>query len=92
MKRVDGAIQQFSTAAQLDPTNVPIALQLAALLQSEGAFQRVQQELDRITPQLHSQSQRQQAAVLLARQGDPDEAAKLLEQPIERRRISLGSK
>jgi len=81
MKRLDGAIQQFSAAAQLDPTNVTIALQLAALLQSKGDFQRVQQELDRITPQLHSEAQRQQAAVLLARQGDSGGAAKLLEQP-----------
>jgi tetratricopeptide (TPR) repeat protein len=82
MKRIDGAIQQFSTAARLDPTNVPIAIQLAALLQSQGDFQRVQQELDRVSPQLRSNLQRTQAAVLLDKQGNTADAAKLLEQSV----------
>jgi tetratricopeptide (TPR) repeat protein len=81
LKRVDGAIQQFYAATQLDPTDVSVALQLAAVLQSQGDFQRAQQELYRIMPQLHSESQRQAAAMLLARQGNPDSAAKLLERP-----------
>jgi predicted Zn-dependent protease len=89
IKRLDGAIQQFSTAAQLDPTNVTTSLQLAALLQSEGDFQRVQQELDRIAPQLQSDAQRQQAAVLLARQGESERAAKLLAQPTKPGDVNL---
>jgi tetratricopeptide (TPR) repeat protein len=80
MKRLDGAVEQLALAARLDPTSVPIALQLAALLQSRGDFDRVRQELDRVAPQLHTAADRRHAATLLDRQGDLGEAAKLLEQ------------
>lgn len=84
MKRVDGAIEQFTIAEKLDRSSVPIALELAALLQSRGDFERVQQELDRITPSIHSPSQREQAAVLMAQQGNSDRALDLLEHPTTR--------
>lgn len=81
LQRIDGAIQQFTAASRLDPTNVTTALQLASLLQSQGDFQRVQDELDRISPQLRTDSQRTRAAALLNNQGDPTGAAKILEEP-----------
>jgi predicted Zn-dependent protease len=80
MKRTDGAIEQLSRAAQLDPTSVPIAVQLAALLQSKGDFERVRQELDRVSPFIRSPAQRRQAALMLAQQGSGKEAVELLEQ------------
>ena len=80
MKRIDGAVDHLSTAARLDPTSVPIALQLASLLQSRGEFERVRQELDRAVPYLQSARQRQQAALLLAQQGSQDLALQLLEE------------
>lgn len=84
MKRVDGAIEQFTIASKQDPSSVPIALQLAALLQSRGDFDRVQQELDRITPSIHTPTERQEAAALLADQGNSDRALELLEHPTTR--------
>ncbi|HUB26939.1 MAG TPA: tetratricopeptide repeat protein, partial [Tepidisphaeraceae bacterium] len=81
MKRVDGAIEQLSIASKLAPTSVPIALELASLLQSQGDFDRVQQELDRVTPQLQTESQRQQAAMILSKQNDAAGAATILERP-----------
>jgi predicted Zn-dependent protease len=81
LQRIDGAVQQFSKASELDPANVEIALQLAALLQSQGDFQRVQDELDRISPQLRTDSDRQRAALLLNNQNNPAAAAKILEKP-----------
>lgn len=81
MKRIDGAIEQLSIAANEDSSSVPIALELASLLQSRGDFERVQQELDRITPSIHSPIQRQQAAALLAQQGNSDRAVDLLVHP-----------
>jgi tetratricopeptide (TPR) repeat protein len=79
MKRMDGAIEQMTTASKLDPTSVPIAVQLAALLQSRGDFERVRQELDRVSPFMRSAAQRRQAALMLAQQGNREQAVKLLE-------------
>jgi len=79
MNRVDGAIEQLSQAVKLEPYSVPLALQLASLLQSRGDFERVQHELDRVIPQLHSPAQRHQAAMLLTQQGNSEQATQLLE-------------
>lgn len=84
MKRTDGAIEHLTIAANQDPSSVPIALELAALLQSRGDFDRVQQELDRITPSIHQTAQREQVAALLAQQGNSDRALELLEHPTTR--------
>lgn len=80
MKRPDGAIDHLTKALKLDPTSVPIALQLASLLQSQGDYDRVNQELDRVLPRLKTPEQRRQAALLLAQQGKTEQASKLLEQ------------
>jgi len=79
MKRYDGAVEHLSIASKLEPTSIPIALQLAAMLQSRGDYERVRLELDRLTPHLHSPEQRRQAAVLMSQQGNIDGAIKLLE-------------
>lgn len=79
LQRTDAAIDQLSLAVKLDPGNVPVALQLASLLQSHGDFDRVQQELGNISDRLQSSDQRHQAALLLARQGNLDKAIALLE-------------
>jgi predicted Zn-dependent protease len=79
LKRMDGAINEMSQAAKLDPGSVPIALQLAAMLQSRGDFERVRQEIDRLSGHLNNPAQRQQAALLLARQGNQDRAIALLQ-------------
>jgi len=80
LQRIDAAVEQFTTASKLDPTDVAIALQLASLLQSQGDFQRVQDELDKISPQLRSDSDREQVAILLDKQGQDAKASQLLEQ------------
>ena len=80
LKRIDGAIDHLAYAAKLDPGNVPVALQLASLLQSRGDFERVRQELDNINDRLQSSDQRHQAALLLARQGNVDQAIRMLEE------------
>ncbi|HWC89134.1 MAG TPA: tetratricopeptide repeat protein, partial [Pirellulales bacterium] len=84
MKRIDGAIEQLSIAAKQDSSSVPIALELAALLQSRGDFDRVQKELDRVTSWIHSPSERKQAAAILAQQGNSEGALDLLEHPTTR--------
>lgn len=81
MKRIDGAIEHLRVAASLDRTSVPIALQLAALMQSRGDFEKVNEELARIAPQLKTSEQRRNAAMLLAQQGKQDQAIDLLQQP-----------
>jgi predicted Zn-dependent protease len=78
MKRYDGAIEQLTVASKLDPTSVPIALQLAGLLQSRGDFDRVRQQLDRVLPRIRTPDQRREAAALLAKQGDTDQAMSML--------------
>ena len=80
LKRTDGAIEQLTQASKLDPTSIPVGLQLAALLQSRGDFERVRQELDRVAPHLHSSEQAQRTAALMAQQGDPEGALRVLEQ------------
>ena len=80
LKRIDGAIDHLSYAARLEPGNVPVALQLASLLQSRGQFDRVRQELEGINLRMQSSDQRHQAALLLARQGNLDKAIALLEE------------
>jgi tetratricopeptide (TPR) repeat protein len=80
MKRTDAALEHYSKSVQKDPTSVPIALQYASLLQSSGDFDRVTGELDRIAPNLRTQAERHQAAILLAQQGKAEQATKLLEQ------------
>jgi predicted Zn-dependent protease len=84
MKRIDGAIEQLTIAAKQDTSSVPIALELAALLQSRGDFDRVQKELDRVTPWIHSPSERKQAAAILAQQGNSEGALEMLEHPTTR--------
>jgi tetratricopeptide (TPR) repeat protein len=79
MNRVDGAIEHLSLAAKYDPFSVPTGLMLAGLLQSRGDFDRVRQELDHITPLLHSADNRRQAAMLLTHQGETEKALQLLE-------------
>lgn len=79
MKRVDGAIDHLSHAAKLEPGSVPIALQLSALLQSRGDFERVREELDRVAPRMKSPAERRNAALLLAQQGSEGGAIELLE-------------
>ena len=79
LKRFDGAIDHLNVASKLDPGNVPLALELASLLQSRGEFERVRQALGNINDQFQSSDQRHQAALLLARQGNLDKAIKLLE-------------
>jgi predicted Zn-dependent protease len=79
MKRVDGATEHMARAAELEPDSVPFALQLAALRQSQGDFERVRQELDRVAGKLRAPAQRRQAALLLAQQGNEAGAIKLLE-------------
>ena len=84
MGRPEGAIEHLSVAARLDPSNVPVALQLASLLQSHGDFDRARQHLDRIAPQLRDGDQKRHAALLLAQQGRPEAAIRLLEQQTDR--------
>jgi tetratricopeptide (TPR) repeat protein len=81
MKRTEGAIDHLSTAAKLEPYSVPIALQLAGLCQSKGDFDRARKEIDRVMPLIRTPEQRHAAATLLARQGNDDEALKILQQP-----------
>lgn len=81
MNRIDGAIDHLSTAARLDPSSVPIALQLAGLCQSKGDFDRARKEIERVMPSIRTSEQRHAAATLLARQGNDDAALKILENP-----------
>lgn len=78
LKRLDAAIEHLSVAVREDPSSVPTSLQLAALLQSRGDFDRVRQVLDRVTPDVRTPEQRRQAALLLAQQGQSDKAIELL--------------
>jgi tetratricopeptide (TPR) repeat protein len=80
MNRVDAAIEHLQTAAKYEPTSVSIALQLAGLHQSRNDFERVRQELERVGPHMHRPEQRQRAAMLLAQQGNQEQAVKLLEE------------
>ena len=80
MNRVDAAIEHLQTAAKYDPTSVSIALQLAGLHQSRNDFERVRQELERVGPHMRRPEQRQRAAMLLAQQGNQEQAVKLLEE------------
>jgi predicted Zn-dependent protease len=81
MKRVEGAIDHLSIAAKLEPFSVPIALQLAGLCQSKGDFDRARKEIDRVMPQIRTPEQRHAAAMLLARQGNDDQALQILQKP-----------
>ncbi len=81
MNRMDGAVEHLQLAARLDPNSVPIAIELAALLRSRGEFDRVQQELDRITPLLRTADDRRMAAAEYARAGAAGKAVTLMEQP-----------
>jgi tetratricopeptide (TPR) repeat protein len=63
----------------LNPASVSISLQLASLLQSQGDFERVSALLDKVAPKLQSAAERQQAAALLAQQGQNDKAVELLQ-------------
>jgi predicted Zn-dependent protease len=80
MNRVGGAIEQLTEAAKLDPFSVPIALDLASLLQASGDFDRAARELERVEPQLRTPAQRRQAAIVLAQMGSQEKAVKMLEQ------------
>ncbi|HVT81072.1 MAG TPA: tetratricopeptide repeat protein [Phycisphaerae bacterium] len=79
LNRIDGAIDHLQTASQLDPNSVPIALNFATLLQTRGEFDRVQVELDRILPRVHSQDDVRVTAALYAGANAPEKGAALLE-------------
>jgi tetratricopeptide (TPR) repeat protein len=75
------AIAQLSVAADLSPTSTSINLYLARLLQSRGDFERAREQLARVTATpLSNMEQRRQAAVLLAQQGESQQAIDLLEE------------
>jgi tetratricopeptide (TPR) repeat protein len=77
----DDAIAQLSVAADLSPASTSINLYLAQLLQARGDFDRAREQLDRVTAApLSNIEQRQQAAVLLAQQGESQQAIDLLEE------------
>jgi predicted Zn-dependent protease len=82
MNRVEGAIDHLSIAAKLEPFSVPVALQLAGLCQSKGDFDRAKKEIDRVMPQIRTAEQRHAAATLLAKQGNDDDALRILEKPV----------
>ncbi len=89
MKQIDGAIEQLSIAAKEDKSSVPIALQLACCA-IRGDFERVQKELDRVSPWIHTPTERQQAAELFVHQGDSGRPANV-RAPHDATRRQLGN-
>ncbi|MDB5323380.1 MAG: hypothetical protein JWN40_5011 [Phycisphaerales bacterium] len=75
------AAEQVMTVLRLNPAMSSAALYLAQLLQARGDFAGAREYLDRVTRNpLKDDSSRRWAAQLLARQGNPDQAIKLLEE------------
>jgi tetratricopeptide (TPR) repeat protein len=75
-----GAIDQLTAAANLSPQSVPIALQLARLLQATGDAGRARVHLDRVVSNPAADAtQCHEAAELLEAQGDAKAALAALE-------------
>jgi Tfp pilus assembly protein PilF len=76
-----GAIDQLATAYGLDPSSNTTALQLVGLLQQQGDFGRASQYLGKVLEPAASATpwERRTAAMLLARQGNSDQALKMLQ-------------
>jgi Tfp pilus assembly protein PilF len=74
------AIKELQTAADLEPHNAAIALELCRLLQSQGRFGEARGLLEKVIdgPEL-SPEIRRRAAAMLAQQGDLARAARTLE-------------
>ena len=81
MKRLDGALDHLTIASKLEPMSFAISTDLIRVLQARGDVAKAAQELDRVTKQPLNSPQRQEVAVLWARQGSPDRAVTLLQQP-----------
>lgn len=79
MGNLDGAIENLSLASNLDPRSRLIALDLARLLQAKGEFDRARDQLERVVKDADTRPDEfKRAAMLLARQGETDEAIQSL--------------
>lgn len=68
---VSGAIEQLTTASDLQPNSNAITLELARLLESQGNFDQAKTRLDRIVQSnLMTPVEREQLAALLTQAGD----------------------
>jgi tetratricopeptide (TPR) repeat protein len=79
--KLTDAVSDLRAAVNLSPDQVSIRLYLARLLEAQGDFDAVREQLDHFSDQqLQVNEQRQQAAALLAEQGQVDRAISLLEE------------
>jgi tetratricopeptide (TPR) repeat protein len=79
--KLPDAINELRFATNLNPGLVSIRLYLARLLEKEGDFDGVTEQLDRLSDlDLLGTDQRRQAAAILAEQGQMERAIKLLEE------------
>ncbi len=73
------AIEQLIVVVKLSPSLQAASLSLAQLLQARGDFTKAREYIERVTRSAQQdQAYRQWTAQLLAKQGDPQEAIKLL--------------
>ncbi|MEA2733883.1 MAG: hypothetical protein QOE14_334, partial [Humisphaera sp.] len=79
VNNVPGAIKELQAAAELDPNNAAVAIEVARLMQSQNKFTDARTYLERAaaTPDVSSDSRRR-IATMLAQQGDYTRAVKIL--------------